>query len=263
MTLPGTRGPFWAKHAWLGELLLLTGAVISSIVGTQKVHHQLQAAHQRSMDSDGGPLRFDGLVWIVAGAACAISGGAVRVFEKRSTSKRNLKRDSPEDLFGCCVMLVGMLRVFRPHQEGCSLRITLYRVSQWIDGEPEELEQLTKYASEGAPVGTPGRTMKASIGIVGKAARSGEVIAANRVSDSLEDFYAEMVRDWGFTEKQAKGLNAGRWSWIAVPLRGSDGKVHAVLYMDSTERQYFSEDRVKEVVEATKCLNRFVEERYR
>jgi hypothetical protein len=70
--------------------------------------------------------------------------------------------------------------------------------------------------------------------------------AARRASEDFEGFIRELVREWGFTEEDARALSPDRRSWMAVPIVGRKGVV-AVVYLDSSAPDFF-EQPVRELV---------------
>ena len=70
------------------------------------------------------------------------------------------------------------------------------------------------------------------------------------------------MSQWSYTEREAKGLSRGRYSFMAVPIR-SGQRVLGVVYFDSDERELFTGTEIVEVIVAA-CggINRYVDWRY-
>ena len=76
-----------------------------------------------------------------------------------------------------------------------------------------------------------------------------------------EAFVREMVKEWNFTEERARRLEPGVREWMAVPFIESD-RVNAILYLDATQRGFFTTDRQELVLAAQRGIAVFVGKRY-
>lgn len=113
--------------------------------------------------------------------------------------------------------------------------------------EPLELQQVIEYV--GSAGGPAGRYVSARSGVIGVCARSGQPVCARRNADPLEQFRAEMVRYWGFTEAEARQLSVDRWAFFAVPIRGADdGPAVAVVFLDAKLPELFDSEDVQDCV---------------
>jgi hypothetical protein len=125
------------------------------------------------------------------------------------------------------------------------------------------LEQVTEYIGVPPRAGRRGRRYSANAGIIGRAFRENVVLVAQRASDDYESYVHELVRDWNFTESQARHLNPAVMEWMAVPLFDTDrGRVEAVLYLDSTRRDFFDDTRQELVLSAVNGIAVFIGKRY-
>lgn len=143
-----------------------------------------------------------------------------------------------------------------------NLRITIYRP---VNGG-QQLEQILDY------VGRPkskeskvGRRFPAQCGIIGMALREKKPIVAERVNENHEAFIQELIRHWSYTEADARKANPAVFSWMAIPLTESgDGEevVQGIVYLDSTERGFFTTVREQTAKAACGGIARFVSRRY-
>lgn len=139
------------------------------------------------------------------------------------------------------------------------MRTTIHRVVSG-DGGAQEVEQLLPYVGgTGSP---PGRTFSVRSGIIGKAVRERSVFAASRVSPDYEALLAELVRDWSYTMEDARKLSPDRRSWMAVPIPVEGGPVVAVVYLDSSEPDFFVADVQRVVLEACAGITSYIDEVY-
>jgi hypothetical protein len=139
---------------------------------------------------------------------------------------------------------------FRPEQQGV-VRIAIHRVD-WTHGdEGQRLEQSVEYVG-GLPdrKARRGRRFPLRAGVIGRCAKDVLAVYAHRKGDDIEGFRREMVRDWGFTEDEAKNLAEDRWSYAAYPiLEEETNQVGAVLYADTSKKGAFKSGAVKRRLE--------------
>jgi hypothetical protein len=127
----------------------------------------------------------------------------------------------------------------------------------------DALEQVTDYIGVPAKAGRRGRQFSANTGIIGKAYRENTVLVARRANDDYEQYIQELVREWNYTEDQARHLNPGVMEWMAVPLFDPDAaKVQAVLYLDSSRRDFLNDARQELVLSAVNGIAVFIGKRY-
>ncbi|MDQ0569964.1 hypothetical protein QFZ42_001798 [Variovorax paradoxus] len=141
------------------------------------------------------------------------------------------------------------------------LRATFHRVVPPV-GESDEIEQIVNYVG-GAGDGA-GRKFPIRSGITGQAIRENAVFVMDRQSDAYEDYKKELIRHWHYTEKDIRSITSDRFSAIAVPIQSRNGQqVIGVVYLDSSKKNFFSSDAVKEAV-ANGCwgIARYTGERY-
>lgn len=123
-------------------------------------------------------------------------------------------------------------------------RATIHRIDK------EEHEQCVPYVGFGA--GDPkdvGRKWSNHCGLVGQVVRAGSAageVLHVQMKESIKDpdsYIGAMIEIFGYTKKQAKERASMRLSAIAVPINdGNPENVIAVLYCDSSERNFFDEE---------------------
>jgi hypothetical protein len=161
------------------------------------------------------------------------------------------KRESTHELEGC---LHTLHEVLAPGT--CKLRLAIHVPVQ------EELEQVTEYIGDTPKPGRVGRRFPANAGVIGKAFRERDVFVARRVNDDYEAYVRELITDWNYTEERARRLNPGAMSWMAVPFTDDQNRVDAVLFLDATQRDFFTENRQELVLAAVRGIGFFIGKRY-
>jgi hypothetical protein len=160
------------------------------------------------------------------------------------------KKQSTHELEGCLHTLHAVLA-----PETCRLRLAIHVP---LDGE---LEQVTEYIGD-TTTGKVGRRFPANAGIIGKALRENGAFLAERVNDEYEAYVRELITDWNFTEAQARRVNPGAMTWMAVPLYDQQGRADAILFLDANERDFFTPERQELVLAAVRGIAVFVGKRY-
>jgi hypothetical protein len=187
----------------------------------------------------------------------------VKSIQAHLKDKKQQRAESPLDLTGCLHVLhqaiAGKCRRAQDKQiaTGC-LRLTIHR----LDGE--HLQQCVPYV--GGPGGKPGRKFSSRSGIIGRACLNNEVIVASRRSDDHDAFVQEMVSVWNFPMVEARELDPSRRAWMAVPLTETDAGdadcVIGVVYLDSNDKDLFTEDMQSLILDCVKGVAGFVRVRY-
>lgn len=140
------------------------------------------------------------------------------------------------------------------------LRVTFHRVEPPLE-KSDHIEQIVPYV--GGSGGGCGRTFSIRAGITGKAIRENALFVMQRASDKPEDYVKELIQKWGYTEADARQMQQDRFSAIAVPVSGKGNDVLGVLYLDSSERNFFNGKKMREtVVSACAGLANYIGERY-
>lgn len=145
-------------------------------------------------------------------------------------------------------------------EESNSLRVTFHRVVPPLDSS-EHIEHIVPYV--GGDGGEPGRTFSIRSGLTGRAIREKAVFVMSRQSEKYEDYVNELVREWSYTEADAKKLTIDRFSAMAVPVRGRGQDVLGVVYLDNSAKNFFASTAMQETVVAA-CVGvaDYIGERY-
>lgn len=187
---------------------------------------------------------------------------AITIAKNAVTLREAKQKTSTHELEGC---LLTLLTALDPGALSTPGRI---RLAVHAPGETREtLEQITQYIGDRPKTGRVGRHFPANAGIIGKAFReSGQeqtAFVAQRVNDDYEAYINELVRDWNYTRPRAEKLNPAVRAWMAVSFPDPDTRdVGAVLYLDSTDRDFFTPDRQELVMRASRGIAVFIGRRY-
>lgn len=205
------------------------------------------------------------LGWVLLAAVGWLAvASVVKVLHAYSQDRELARKDDYEGLLGAVHVLYGAISkaVGITDREHGRLRVTLHRVvpPPKRGDAAEELEQLLPYV--GGSGSAPGRTFSIRSGIIGKAVREKSVFAAHRESDDYEKFLSELVRDWAYTEADARKLSPDRRSWMAVPILGSKSAVVAVVFLDSNEKDFFTSDIRELVINCCAGIASYINEVY-
>jgi hypothetical protein len=198
--------------------------------------------------------------WLSASVGIATVAVLVLTIAKNAVVLAQAKhKESLDELEGCLLTLHASLDPAALHAPG-RLRLAVHVAVE------QELEQVTEYIG-----GTPrkeraGRRFPANAGIIGIALREGaegDAFVGQRVNDDYRTYVEELVRDWNYTRERAEQLNPAVMSWMAVPFNDPDtSAVEAVLYLDSTEREFFTPERQELVMAAATGMAVFIGRRY-
>jgi hypothetical protein len=204
--------------------------------------------------------RFIADGWRTAGAALAVvttaicglsvAKGLVLLREQRRTK-------SLHELEGCLETLYSVLSPIGTEDEG--LRLSVHVAIE----NGQKFQQVLDYVGDPrADQPTAARVFPAQSGIAGKVLRTKEAYAAARENDLYEDYIRELVESWNFTEADARRLNPATMAWMAVPITNLNGALEGVLYLDATDRDFFTEERQWLAIQATTGIAKFVARRY-
>lgn len=198
---------------------------------------------------------------LLAGTAVLI---VIRIKRAKYQDKELAELLNPEGLRGCLTVLYAVLEKKIPAiaEDGKELRLTLYGLPEENLDDPEELEQTVDYIGENEP-GKAGRRLSVHAGVIGLCYRTGEAITAKVTSSEgdQEGYIDEIVRNWGYKYEQAKSMKMDRKCFIAVPIKGDQGKVIGILYGDSNIPDAF--DNVSAEFVATAIgIATYISERY-
>ena len=181
--------------------------------------------------------------WQIVAGVAVLGGLLVINFRKahrtRQAELRYEPATVPKELTGLIrAMHERLCHVRRCGTKDLGVRIVLHKV-HWNARrtEPIEWEQITDYY--GGPGGEVGRRTSARAGIVGRVARSGDLIDAKRDAIAVEDFRTELVKTWSFTGPEARQISADRWAWMALPLSEDERRPYGVIYLDAADPALF------------------------
>lgn len=245
--IPGRKRKRLWEHKAVVEALAIVPAIAAAAVTAIS---NLREPGKRSL----GWVLIAAGVWLVASSV-------VKVLHAQAQDAAQKKSERYEGLLGALHVLHGAVRSragLESLHDG-KLRTTIHRVVSG-DGGAEEVEQLLPYI--GGTGSQAGRTFSVRSGIVGKAVRERSVFAASRVSPHYEAFLLELVRDWSYTMEDARKLSPDRRSWMAVPIPVEGGPVVAVLYLDSSEPDFFGGEVQRVIVDACAGITTYIDEVY-
>ncbi|HEX8242130.1 MAG TPA: hypothetical protein VF541_01495 [Longimicrobium sp.] len=250
-TIPGRRRPRFYERKTVVELLAIVPPVLTAAVAAAI---NLRDPSKRTF----GWLLVGGIGWLAVASV-------VKVLHAHAQDREQKRRDDYDGLRGALHVLYGLVgtrAAIGPRDHG-RLRITIHRVVQPAakGGAAEELEQVLPYLG-GAGSG-PGRRFSIRSGVIGKAVRVKAAVAASRASEDYEQFLVELVRDWAYTEHDARQLSPDRRAWMAVPVFDPKGAVvAAVVYLDSNSTDFFTPELREVILEACSGIATYVHEVY-
>lgn len=179
-----------------------------------------------------------GALFVVALASCLQL--LLAFYRAQFGDRKQADKESPLDLTACLLVLHSVLLGLKglsaedPKTTLGLLRITILRL------DDEYLEQCVPYV--GGLGGEAGRRFSVRSGITGRAAMKGDAMVAVRKSADDSAYRKELVEDWSIPPKEARQRSGDRFSWMAVPLHKEPEGVIGVVYLDSTEADFFDQD---------------------
>jgi hypothetical protein len=182
--------------------------------------------------------------WLVGATAWLALASIIKVLHAAAQDRQRKRVEDYDGLRGAlCVLYESVRRGAGVDAVGDgTLRVTIHRVVRppRRGTGAEELEQLLPYV--GGAGGAPGRKFSVRAGVIGKAAREKRAVVVRRQSEAYAEFLRELVRDWAYTEAEARAVASDRHAWMAVPILGADLAVAAVVYLDSSLPEFFTAD---------------------
>jgi hypothetical protein len=165
----------------------------------------------------------------------------------------------PHDLAGCLHALRAILLAGGEGKPDPRLRLTIH-----APVGDNQLEQVLEYVGDQrGGSNTASRTFSAHSGIIGKAFREKKACVGRRKNDDYESYIKELVEVWGYTDVDARKLNPASKAWMAVPLVHSlDQKVVGIVFIDSVERDFFTDVRQGLVLCACAGVASYVTHKY-
>jgi hypothetical protein len=194
--------------------------------------------------------------------AAGTAGVLLLTIARNAVTLRQVReKTSMHELEGCLFTLHAALDSTAMQTVG-KLRLAIH-----VAAAGETLMQVTEYVGDTLKKGRVGRKFPRNAGIIGEAFREGggeyDAFVGERVNDDYEAYVEELVQDWNYTRERAVKINPAVKSWMAVPFTDPDGHdVKAVLYLDSTEKHFFTPERQELVVQACNGIAVFIGKRY-
>jgi hypothetical protein len=187
--------------------------------------------------------------------------GIVKLVQSLHKDAENDKKDSPNDLRGCLHVIHSTVAGHKkkPAPDDGWLRITVHSVVG------DELEQSVAYvgATEANRGGSAGRRFSITTGIIGRAARSKKTSMVKRPPDmQFAEWQQWLVEHTGMTAGQAAETRADRFAFLGVPIQGPSQEVRAVLYLDSRDYDFFTEEAVSLIADGCVGLAEWIDEHY-
>lgn len=245
--IPTARRKKWWAKKWFRECIYNGPPIIFGIV----MLYRIPAESTSSIRS-----------WALAAIIWLIIASVLRVATAASDDKKEEPDVVHEGLYAAVATLHAVLSHYC-QQVGCGgeMRATFHRVVPPLSN-PTKIEQIIPYVGWNDP-GTA-REFSINTGITGHAIRSTTptVMSSNSVNE--QDHRRELVKEWGYTDIQARSLTSGRYSAAAIPVLDSSGhRTLGVIYLDSSEREIFDREDVRQILGVgSDAISDFVTKRY-
>jgi hypothetical protein len=174
--------------------------------------------------------------------------------------RQKAHKDSPHDLAGCLHALHAVLLVgTKLDTADPKLRITIHVPIK----DCAEFEQVLDYVGDGRRKKTGGRKFPIISGIIGMAFRDKKMLVMTRKNENPTLYIDELMKDWSYSEEEARKRDPETMAWAALPLRKSDqDPVEGVIYLDSVDRDFFTDPRSTLILAAAGGIARYVAQRY-
>jgi hypothetical protein len=188
-------------------------------------------------------------------AAATVSALIVGFAKSTVTLVLARRKESTQDLEGCLYTLHSLLT---PEWDDGNVRLAIH-----VPVGGNELEQVTDYIGAPPKKGRVGRRFPANAGIIGKAYQENDAFVAQRLSEDPQAYVRELIDDWAYPPDLARRLNPAIFAWMAVPFNDPvRQQVQGILYVDSTDRDFFTDARQEVILQASAGIARFVVRRY-
>lgn len=244
--MPGIpRNKGWWRTVWLSttpyDVLLAGIAIVPAII-----------AGTKSFDESR-----PGAGWLYYGAAFAAL--LITIVKASVSHWMKIEAERPHHLEGALEVLRAILMTDYAKGKNAGLRLTVH-----VPAKSDTLQQVLDYVGDDRGGKTCDRLFSIHCGATGKAFRERCFCTAVRQSDDHGAYIKEMVSEWGYAEIDAKKLDGTARSWMAVPLvNGVANVIEGIVYLDSTDKEFFTDSRKSIVLEACSGLAYFVARRYR
>ena len=223
MNLPLSKKPAWYATELAATLLAALPTFLTAIAGVAK----------------GARDEARGMVALGVAVLIALLVGTVfKALQARRKDRQEAARRSPQPLEAGLYVLHSAILAMRglPYEESviAKLRVTIFRV---VEAEDVAV-QIVPFVGGGG--GDAGARVSRRSGVVGRAILRGTLAASIR-DGSFEDYVQLLVRDYALPIDEARAMATSRLASLAVPLHDQrTSRVTAVVYMDSTDRAFFS-----------------------
>lgn len=260
--LPGPNSPPFWERTWLIELCSTAAPTLGALTAAAREFwpglftKAAASANKTPVSPTGNPAV--GWLFIIA-AVFLVLGWHLRV---RKAKKNNLDGiQTPLDISAFTHTLRSVLLDLNPAANNKDstwrLRVTVYRPHP---RKKDELERCVPYA--GGKEDGLGRSFKNNSGVIGRAYQSRKISLAKRESDDHQQFIEEMISEYSIPREEAEALKPGRRAWLAIPITGTKAPV-GVVFMDSDDKEFFSEPVIEAAVSATEGIAEYVRKVYR
>lgn len=249
-TIPGLRKERFYEKKYVVELTAVLPPLVTAAVGAL-------------VNLDDPAKRTLG--WWLAGATVWLTlASIVKVLHAAAQDKERKRSLNHDGLRGSLWVLYETVRAAAGHGnvgEG-ALRVTIHRVVEVGTEGPEtqRLEQLLPYI--GGLGGPPRRLFSVRSGAIGLAVRKKDAVAVNRKSDGHADFVRELVKEWCYTQDEARAVTADRQAWMAVPMLSPTRVPLAVVSLDSSIPGFFTSEIQEVVVGCCRGVGTYILEAY-
>lgn len=186
----------------------------------------------------------------------------VAVLKIVATARKQGLSESRHELEGCLHTLHAVLTA--EADDGHGLRITVHVPIK----EKTQFQQVLEYV--GDPRGslngkTVGRTWDSKVGIIGRVYREEkeDCIIGKRETESYQQYIKDLQEVWHYSEAQARRLDPAAMTWMAIRLKDSQGEVQGIVYCDSTQPEFFTNERRDTAIAACAGIARYVSKRYK
>ncbi|GAA5233116.1 GAF domain-containing protein [Verticiella sediminum] len=199
----------------------------------------------------------------VAAALWVVALCVVKFVAASDQDKREAPEVTHQGIQGCVSALHAAVCYLRAGDvpQASDIRATFHRVVPPLE-TAREIEQIIPYV--GGDGGGAGRRFSINTGVTGRAIRDGEPYILSSSAETEAKQRAELKSDLGYTAAEVRALTPGRYSAMAVPIRGKGGlHVLGVIYLDSSGRNVFDDESVTGMILAIcDSIDGFVTQRY-
>lgn len=203
------------------------------------------------------------IAWLGVAVAWLVGASILRIVHAYMQDKKEKRLKEFDGLLGAMHVLYGCIskHLKLNEEDSESLRVTLHRVIfDEKTNEPKELEQLLPYI--GGAGGNSGRKFSVSTGIIGHVARTGKPRMATRENTDHELYIQELQEKWNYTERTARQLTSSRNAWMAIPILNKNGAALAVVFLDSKDKEAFTEPVLELVLNCCAGIATYITEHY-